>query len=55
MEKTAGAIKPYSKINELLGLPQPEEKDIYVTSKGVTVVREGILNIEKLIKKALSL
>jgi|GEM_PF-6014631 len=55
MEKTTTEIKkPYSKINELLGMPQPEEKDIYIVD-GVTIVREGTLDVDKFIKKALSL
>jgi hypothetical protein len=45
----------YSKINEMLGMPQPEPKDIYTTEDGITVVREGTLNIDKLVRKALTL
>ena len=53
MEKTTELKKPYSKIAEMLGEPQPD--NITVTAKGVIVSEIGKLNVDKLIKKALSL
>ncbi|MGG0186976.1 hypothetical protein [Bacillus rhizoplanae] len=53
MEKTAEIKKPYSKIAELLGKPQPD--NITVTDKGVIIVEIGKPDVDKLIRKALSL
>lgn len=53
MEKTTEMTKPYSKIAEMLGEPQPE--NITVTDKGVIVIEIGKPDVDKLIKKALSL
>lgn len=53
MQKTTDMNKPYSKIAELLGEPQPE--NITVTDKGVIVTEIGKPNVDKLIRKALSL
>ncbi|WP_169823123.1 hypothetical protein [Anaerobacillus alkalilacustris] len=47
--------KPYSKIAELLGRPQPNPEDIHVNDKGVIIIEVGRPNINKLVRKALSL
>ncbi|MFN7251502.1 MAG: hypothetical protein ACK4M9_12005 [Anaerobacillus sp.] len=53
MDKTA--VEPYCIISEKLGEPQPHTDDIYVTDKGIIISRKGKPDVDKLIRKALSL
>ena len=54
-EVKAEENKPYSKIDELLGEPQPDAENIYISKNGNVIVTVGEPDLERLVRKAMSL